>query len=57
MKTKIELYTERIFFRRTKSSEVETMWLTFNSKLCAQNKTIFERVIKQQIGEVSTLWG
>lgn len=54
---KAKLYTEQIFFRRTKNSEVETMWLTFNSKLCAQNRTIFERVIKQVIGDVSTLWG
>ena len=54
---KEKLYTEQIFFRRTKGGKIETAWLTFNSKWLAQNRDVFARAIKQQIGEVSTLWG
>jgi hypothetical protein len=54
---KEKLYTEQIFFKRTKDSKIETIWLTWNSKWHAQNRDAFKRVIKQQIGEVSTLWG
>jgi hypothetical protein len=52
-----KLYTEQVFFRRTTGGCVETMWLTFKNKWHAEHGTIFNKAIKQQIGEVASLWG